>query len=112
MSAKLYAKVNGVLLLIIGIIGFFTSEFLGIRFDPLHNIVHLVIALIALYIGFGNFPEASALSFAKTFGLIYIVLGIMGFFLPDFFGLISLELQENLLHLILGIWGIWIGFSS
>jgi hypothetical protein len=89
--------------------GFLTDNLLGlIQFDSVHNMIHLLIAAIALYVGFGTDDTWLSL-FAEVMGFIYVLLGLAGFMNPTLFGLLGplhLEPLENLLHLMLGLWGI------
>ena len=107
---KLYARMTGLILLITGIAGFLTDDLLGlIQFDSVHNMIHLLIAVIALYVGFGTDDTWLPHLFAEVMGFIYVLLGLAGFMNPTLFGLLGplhLEPLENLLHLMLGLWGI------
>ncbi|MFD2169445.1 DUF4383 domain-containing protein [Tumebacillus lipolyticus] len=102
--AKVFARVAGWVMLLLGIIGFFMSDlFELIEFDTPHNIVHLVLGVLG--IAAGQSVKWARL-FAQVFGTIYLLVGIIGFFVPDFLGL-HLELTENLIHVILGAWGLY-----
>ena len=46
--AKTLCKILGVVLLIVGLSGFAAPNLLGMHLTPIHNIVHLVTAAIAL----------------------------------------------------------------
>src|SRR5437763_17066346 len=48
---------------------------------PIHNIVHLLTAAIALYLGFAGSPEG-ARTFCMVCGAIYLLLGILAFAAP------------------------------
>lgn len=102
--AKVYARAAGWIFLLIGILGFFITDLLGlIQFDTTHNIVHLVLGVLG--IAAGQNANWSRL-YAQVFGVIYLLLGVVGFFLADFLGL-HLEVTENLVHIILGAWGLY-----
>ena len=107
---KLYARMTGLILLITGIMGFLTDNLLGlIQFDSVHNMIHLLIAAFALYVGFGTDDTRLPHLFAEVMGFVYVLLGLAGFMNPMLFGLLGpfhLEPLENLLHLLLGLWGI------
>jgi hypothetical protein len=107
--AKTLCKVLGVVLLLVGIAGFFNDHLLGMHLTMLHNIVHLLTAAIALYIGFAGTASA-ARTFCLAFGAIYLLLGILGFIAPDVVASIightlgpddSLT-PDNAVHLVLG----------
>ena len=109
---KLYARMTGLIMLITGIMGFLTDDLLGlIQFDSVHNMIHLLIAAFALYVGFGTDDTGLPHLFTEVMGFIYVLLGLAGFMNPMLFGLLGpfhLEPLENLLHLMLGLWGIGI----
>jgi hypothetical protein len=106
---KIFARAAGWLALILGILGFFVDDLLGlIQFDTIQNVVHLVIGVIGIAAAQNN---NWAKLYAQLLGTIYLLLGIIGFFLPDLIGL-HLEATENLLHILLGIWGLWAAFGE
>ncbi|MGQ0536621.1 MAG: DUF4383 domain-containing protein [Methanobacteriota archaeon] len=115
-QATLYAKITGVVLVLIGIVGFFMDSIGGaslIAFDNTHNVIHLVLGVIALAVGFGGMWDSTM--YAKTFGIVYLALGVLGFVSGDLFGIgtslgLGLEMGENVIHLVLGLWGLWAGF--
>jgi len=109
--AKTLCKVLGVVLLIVGLCGFAVPTLLGMHLTPIHNMVHLVTAAIALYLGFAGSPEG-ARTFCRIFGAIYLLLGILGFAAPNVVAMIirhpgpvtSGDLTpDNAVHLLLGI---------
>ncbi|MGH9852479.1 MAG: hypothetical protein ACREBD_21800, partial [Blastocatellia bacterium] len=50
--ARNVCKILGVVLALAGIAGFLQSDLAGLHLTPTHNVVHLVTAAIALYVGF------------------------------------------------------------
>jgi Domain of unknown function (DUF4383) len=110
VMVKLYARMTGLILLLVGLMGFLMNDFMGlIQFDVVHNTFHLLIAVVALYIGFGTDDTRLSHLFGEVMGFVFAVLGLVGFINPTFFGLLGplhLEPVENLLHLVLGLWGI------
>ncbi len=113
MTAKLYCQIVGVVLLLVGVLGvlqFGIPGFLTIN-EPAEIVVHFVTGALATYAGFsgGGYGRAATL-YAKVFGVVYLVLCI-GFFVPDLVpGLIHFDLGCNLVHLVLGLWGIYVGY--
>jgi hypothetical protein len=118
LNPTMYARVTGIALAataLLGIImniattnGTLLENFLA--FDWAHNIVHVVLAGAALFVGFAG--TAYARNYARAFGVVYTALAIFGF-IPgtslSFVG-IGLELGENLIHLVIGLWGLACGF--
>jgi hypothetical protein len=107
---KPFAGLVGVLFVLLGIIGFFTHELFGlIHFDITHNIIHLVVGAAGLA---AMRTEDTAVKFAKVLGLVYVALGIIGIMLPNMLGLMHMENAENVMHLIIGVIGLYLGFTA
>lgn len=76
--AKTVAKIMGLVLLLVGVLGFtHVLDSLGAHLSPAHNLVHILSGVIALYFGFAG-SLGGAKSFCIIFGLIYLLLGILG----------------------------------
>jgi uncharacterized membrane protein HdeD (DUF308 family) len=83
--AKTFCKILGVVMLLVGLIGFISPNFAGFHLTPMHNVVHLLTAAIALYLGFkGTFGAAR--TFCLAFGALYLLLAIIGFTAPNVIG--------------------------
>jgi preprotein translocase subunit Sss1 len=107
---KAFTKVVGVVFLLVGILGFFISDLFGIiHFDLVHNLIHLVVGVWGIIAGS---QLASAKLFARLLGITYLAVGALGFILPGVFGLLHLELAENLLHLVVGGLGLYLSFTA
>lgn len=105
--AKTVAKVMGVALLLVGVLGFtHVLDFLGAHIGPghvAHNLVHLVSGVIALYLGFSGSLSA-AKTFCIIFGLVYLLLGVLGMTMGDLnMGPLMLGRVDHGIHLILGV---------
>ena len=119
--AQLYALIFGAVLTIAGIIGFFyNSEFTSNKavhdavfgvFDVngWHNLVHILIGLLLLACA-----GSAARSAALGVGLLYLVLAIWGFAESDnvILGLVPVNTEDDVLHLILGLVGLAAGAAS
>lgn len=86
-------------------------------FDWAHNILHVGLFAIAAVLGFGSFSSAITANAAKIVGVTYLALGVLGFFPPvvdalDSLLALHLEAGENVIHLLLGGWGAYAGFTS
>ena len=112
---RLVATVFGAVYLLVGLIGFFYTAgtpfagpgkggnlILGIfEVNPLHNIAHLLIGAALLIAGLGTVSAAKGTN--TTVGAVYLLLGIVGFFLaanhdsPANF--LSLNTPDHFLHL-------------
>jgi hypothetical protein len=101
--AKTVAKLLGLVLLLVGILGFtHLLDSVGAHLSPVHNCIHIVSGILALYFGFAG-SLSGAKSFCTIFGLIYLLLGIVGLALGDLhIGPLILGKVDHGIHLILG----------
>lgn len=105
-------KVFGWIFLVIGILGFFSNPIVGsgawFHADFNHNLVHLLTGLIMLWVAYKAMGKAGVT--LKTFGWIYLVVAILGFFVSgtgSLLGLIEINGADNWLHLILAVIFLW-----
>jgi hypothetical protein len=106
--ARIYAQVIGVVLLLVGVIGLVLGDqvWLGLlNVDIFEDIVHLITGGLLAYLGFGRTDLALTRNIVGVLGIIYLVVGVLGFVVPMVFGLIphGYTVFDNLLHLALGI---------
>jgi hypothetical protein len=76
-----------------------------LNIDIVEDIVHLITGGLLAYVGFGRVDQTLTRTVVGVLGVIYLVVGVLGFVVPMLFGLIphSYTLFDNLLHLGLGI---------
>ena len=104
--AKTVAKIMGVVLLLVGILGFtHVLDALGAHIGPAHtahNLVHVVTGVLALYFGFAG-TLGGAKTFCTVFGLVYLLLGIVGLAMGDLhLGPLVLGKVDHGIHLLVG----------
>jgi len=107
--AKTIATILGAGFLLVGIIGFLAPDLMGMHLSMAHNIVHLVSGALALWIGIAG-SYGAARSFCFFFGLVYGLLGVLGFLMgtgPDrMFTIIPDQLMlgrmDHIIHIVLG----------
>ncbi|HEV7746206.1 MAG TPA: DUF4383 domain-containing protein [Pyrinomonadaceae bacterium] len=101
--AKTIAKLLGVILLLVGILGFtHLLDPLGAHLSPVHNLIHIVSGVIALYFGLAG-SLGGAKGFCTIFGLVYLLLGIVGLAKGDLMiGPLMLGKVDHGIHLIVG----------
>lgn len=109
--ARTYAKVVGVVVLLLGIVGLFASDplFDEINVDVIEDIVHLASGALLAYVGFKVLDEGTVRSVVGVVGVVYLLVGIIGFTGDkDLFGLLDhpYSAVDNILHLALGVLGI------
>lgn len=76
--AKTVCKILGVVFLIVGVAGFVAPGMLGTHLSLAHNLVHVISGAVALYFGFAG-SASGARTFCLVFGVVYLLLGIVGF---------------------------------
>jgi Domain of unknown function (DUF4383) len=119
--ARLYATVVGAVLTIAGIIGFFYSSSFGspgsvdevfgiFAVNGWQNVLHLATGLLGLAAA-----GYAARSYALAVGLLYVVLALWGFIIgggDSILGIVPINAEDNVLHLILGVLGLAAGAAS
>lgn len=83
------------------------SVFLGFPINLVHNIVHLVIGGAGLFMR-GSYASAS--QYCKIFGVVLLVVGLLGIFVSNPAGLLPLGGADVWLHLISGAILAYVGF--
>jgi Domain of unknown function (DUF4383) len=78
--AKTICKLLGVVFILVGILGFLAPGLLGLHLSLAHNLVHIISGALALYFGFAGTLSGARL-FCIVFGLVYGLLGLVGFLL-------------------------------
>ena len=117
-ATRLYAQVTGVALLILGILGLVLGggRPFGLNIELAEDLFHIVAAAVALYAGFGaRVSIMPARAYARIFGMIYLVLGILGFVSSELFGILGdpgYNALDNIVHLALGAIGLFVGFAA
>jgi len=127
--AQVYALVFGLTLVLAGIVGFFYSAdfstgkaaadpsnrdaLIGV-FDVngWHNVVHILSGLLGLSLARS---WSGARLYAWGFGLVYLLVTVIGFVLGDghaILGLIPVNTEDNLLHLAISLLGITAALST
>ena len=115
MNSRTYAKVVGVVVILIGIGGLVLGEksLLGVlNIDIAEDVVHLLSGGLMAAVGFRG-SDSAVRTVVGGVGVVYLLVGVLGFFVPDMFGLLPHEYEtvlDNLIHLTLGVLGIGVGF--
>jgi len=118
--AKTIGMLFGWIYIIVGIAGFIpaiggsdslaTSTLLSVApTNLLHNIVHLIIGLAGVTM---SRTAEGAGTFCKTFGVILVVIGILGYFVPNLFGILPIGGNDVWIHLVTGAVLAWAGFAA
>jgi hypothetical protein len=105
--ARPYAQILGVVLILVGLVGLaLGNQVWGgiLNVDIAEDIVHLITGGILAYVGFGRTDLSVTRNVVGLLGIIYLMVGVLGFASPTMFGLIphGYTAFDNLLHLFLG----------
>ncbi len=116
--AKLYAQVLGIVLTVVGILGFIpalapNNNLLGIfAINPAHDVVHILSGVVGLAAGFlasGRYARW----YAGIFGVVYGLVTIIGFIqMTTVLGIIPVNLADNLLHTAIAVVSLVVFFIS
>ena len=107
---RLLATIFGAVYLLVGLlgftvtggVGFFSTDgglLLGIfAVNPLHNMAHLLIGAALLIAGLSTVSASKTVN--TTIGAVYLLLGIVGFFIADTpLNILALNTPDHFLHL-------------
>ena len=101
-TQKTFALILGIVLLIIGVWGFFTEDILGFGVNAAQSVLHVIAGLFGVYVG----TKGEGKGYNLTIGWIGVVLGILGYIpatatmLADY---LNVNTQITILHLVIGI---------
>jgi hypothetical protein len=109
---KTIVTILGVVFILVGLLGFVQNPILGIfAVDTLHNIIHIASGILALWAV--NKGTEATITFAKVFGVVYGAVAVLGFLMPSpLLGLITVNMADNLLHVVLAVVFLVIGFGG
>jgi hypothetical protein len=113
--ARLVAAILGVVLVVIGLVGFVANPLVA---DPgaapivvtgtVHNMIHLAMGFLSLYIAFALLGKAQADGLIGL-GVLFIALVVLTVLSPNLFGILgpspgyNVNLPAQLLHLVAGL---------
>ena len=113
MTTKTAALILGLIFLAVGLLGFVPNPIVGESHDALfhadavHNGVHIVSGILFLLVAL-TAPARAGL-FLKVFGVVYLLLGILGMAtigsegMTELLGFLPVNGPDNYLHIGLGI---------
>ncbi len=121
--AQLSTLVFGVVLLLVGILGFFVEDgasfsageeiprgsLLGFDVNGWHNVVHLASGVVGLATA-----DTAARAFAIGFGVVYVLVFVLGLIMEPapLLYLLPVNAPDHVLHLLIGVLGIAAGLAS
>lgn len=114
-----WSALAGLVLLAAGALGFLNTPLAGsgenalLRTDTVHNIVHLLTGVVALYIAFGLKGEQQV-SAVIGFGILYVVIFAAVLLSPTLFGLFSVAANApiHVVHAAVAVVSLGVGFMA
>ncbi len=109
---RTYAKVVGIVVILIGVVGLIAGEaplFGLVNIEIAEDVVHLLTGGILAAVGFGVRDTNVVRTVVGVIGVVYLLVGILGFVASRLFGLLPVygySVVDNLIHLVLGVLGI------
>ncbi len=114
-TRKTFALILGIVLAIVGILGFFDNGIVGeagfFGTNMYQDVLHLVAAAFGIYAG----TKGEGDTYNKTIGWISLALGILGFIpgISDLFlSLLNINTNITVLHLVIGVVCLWVGYKG
>ena len=118
-TAGMWATLAGIVLVAAGLLGFLNTSLVGsssgalLATDNIHNIVHLVTGLIALYIAFGM-KGAQQANAVLGFGILYVVILVAVLLSPNLFGIFSVPANApiHVVHAAVAVVSLAVGYMA
>jgi hypothetical protein len=114
--ARSWLLLSGVILIAVGILGFFSNPLVGVdgfvATDNLHNIVHIATGLLAL--GLVYLMREDIGTATIVFGALYLAVFVVTLISPTLFGLFSVEVNavDHVIHIGLAVVSLGLGFMA
>jgi len=107
---KVVGGILGAVYVLVGLVGFVVNPIVIFQVNALHNVVHLLVGALLL-VGFAG-GELRARQINITVGAVYLVIGILGFFVAPLVDLLALNTPDHFLHLVSALVLLGVGLSS
>ncbi len=114
---KTIAFVYGIVFVLIGVLGFIPAVspsgmlFGMFHVNAMHNIVHLITGVIAFWTAMTSMQACKL--FFQIFGVIYLIVAILGFIAGDdnVLGVLANNMPDSWFHLLVAIVSLYAGFK-
>ena len=114
-----WATLAGVVLIAAGLVGFLNTSIAGdqpgalLQVDAIHNVVHIVTGVLALYIAFG-LKGTQQVNAIIGFGILYVVIFVAVLVSPTLFGIfkVSANLPIHVIHAAVAIVSLAVGYMA
>ena len=111
MNSKTAALIIGFTFIAVGVIGFTGNPLVGnnaiFHTDVIHNLVHVISGVLFVLVALAS--PGNIRGFMKLFGIIYFLLGVIGFMvigsegMTVLLGFLHINGPDNYLHVALGV---------
>ena len=113
MTAKTAALAIGIIFIVVGLLGFIDNPIIGssqqaiFHADTVHNMVHIVSGVLFVLVAMA--APASASTVMIIFGIVYLIIGILGITsvgedgMAKLLGFLHVNAADNYLHIALGV---------
>ncbi len=114
--ARWWLVLAGIILVIVGILGFFSNPLVGtdglVATDNAHNIVHILTGVLALGLAYGLRDDIGTATIA--FGLLYAAVFVLTIISPTLFGIFSVEVNavDHVIHIGLAVVSLGLGYMA
>ncbi len=119
MSPQLFLQIGGGLFLLLGLLGFVVPSMMDglLQLSDQQNIVHVVLGLASLVLGFVPWAGLEKRWAALVIALIALFFGVMGFVWSEnpfnTLGMTDFEDPiDNIVYILIGLWGIATMFTK
>lgn len=111
-TQKTFALVLGIVLLLVGIWGFFTDSILGIfGVNVAQSVLHVIAGIFGVYVG----TKGMGSGYNSSIGWIGIVLAVLGF-VPGakdlLMSLLNINMATTYLHLVIGVVALGVYYTA
>jgi hypothetical protein len=122
MRAKTAALAIGAIFILVGLLGFIDNPIIGdsdkaiFHADTLHNWVHIISGVLFVLVALAS--PASASMVLILFGIVYTIIGIVGFIsigsggMGKVLGFLHVNGADNFLHVALGVIILFAGIAT
>lgn len=120
MNPKQFLQIGGVVLVLVGILGFLgligptpEASLFGNAwwFDNAENWAHLLLGIVGLIAAYW-FPAQIQKPLVVVLGVVGVLIGLYSIFTPKFLGANLENPADTLLHLVVGIWALVSGLKK
>ena len=113
MTARTAALAIGIIFIVVGLLGFIDNPIVGssekaiFHTDTVHNMVHIISGVLFVLVAMA--APASASTVMIIFGIVYLLIGILGITsvgedgMTKLLGFLHVNAADNYLHIALGI---------